>query len=175
VLDSAQLAEHLPAGARRLVDLGSGAGFPGLVLAILGVPAVDLIESDRRKAAFLREAARELGLGGVTVHAERIERVMPFPTDIVTARALAPLPRLLELARPFVAPRTRCLFLKGRGAAAELTAARAAWTMRAAVVPSRTATDGVLLILDEVQRAERRSASEPHPDPGARQPEGRGR
>ena len=102
VLDFGQLLAHLPAPAGPLVDLGSGAGFPGLVLALLGVPEVALIESDRRKAAFLREVARATG-AEVAVHAERIEVCTPWPAAVVTARALAPLPRLLPLAEPFLA------------------------------------------------------------------------
>ena len=152
ILDSGQLKAHLPADARSLVDLGSGAGLPGLILAIMGVPEVHLVESDRRKAAFLRTCAMELGLAGVRIHAARIEAVAPFAADLVTARALAPLPRLLEHAAPFLAPTTRCLFLKGREAEAELTAVRESWTMRAALVPSLSAGDGRILLLDEVTR-----------------------
>ena len=152
ILDCGQLRAHVPAHARTLVDLGSGAGLPGLVLAILGVPEVHLVESDRRKAAFLRTCMAELGLAGACIHADRIEAVPPFPADLVTARALAPLPRLLEIAAPFVATGTRCLFLKGREAEAELTAARESWTMHAGIVPSLSAADGRILLLDEVTR-----------------------
>jgi 16S rRNA (guanine527-N7)-methyltransferase len=152
VLDSGQLLRFVPPGARRLVDLGSGAGLPGLILAILGVPEVHLIEGDRRKAAFLRDAVGRLRLP-VQVHAARIEAVAGFPADIVTARALAPLPRLLELAAPFIGVGTRCLFLEGRGAEAELTEAGERWTMRAELAPSFSAPDGRILILDGVQRA----------------------
>src|SRR3954447_3134702 len=128
ILDSAQLVHLLPEGARRLVDLGSGAGLPGLVLAILGIPEVHLIESDRRKAAFLREAARATATP-VTAHARRIEAAPPLAADVVTARALAPLPNLLPLAARFATPATRCLFLKGRQAETELTEAARGWTM----------------------------------------------
>ncbi len=86
-LDSAQLCSHVPGSARSLVDLGSGAGFPGLVLAILGVPGVELIEADSRKSAFLREAARVTETP-VTIRPCRIEAVPPHPVDVVTARAL---------------------------------------------------------------------------------------
>src|SRR5690349_9665552 len=113
ILDSAQLVHLLPEGARRLVDLGSGAGLPGLILAIMGVPEVHLIESDRRKAAFLREAARATATP-VTVHACRLQAAPPLAADVVTARALAPLPQLLPLAARFATPATSNLFLKGR-------------------------------------------------------------
>jgi 16S rRNA (guanine527-N7)-methyltransferase len=157
VLDSAQLTRYLPPNAASLVDLGSGAGFPGLVLAILGVPGVHLIESDRRKAVFLREAARLSG-APVEVHAERIERMAGFRSDVVTARALAPLPRLLGLAAPFLAPATVGLFLKGRNLADELTEARKTWHMIAHMSPSLSDPMGVVLELREVRRARDRQS-----------------
>jgi 16S rRNA (guanine527-N7)-methyltransferase len=152
VLDSAQLTRYLPPNAASLVDLGSGAGFPGMVLAILGVPGVHLIESDRRKAVFLREAARLCG-APAEVHAERIERMAGFPSDAITARALAPLPRLLALARPFLSPVTVCLFLKGRNLSGELTEARKTWHMVAHMSPSLSDPMGVVLELREIRCA----------------------
>jgi 16S rRNA (guanine527-N7)-methyltransferase len=156
-LDSAQLTTHLPPNAGSLVDLGSGAGFPGMVLAILGVPGVHLIESNRRKAIFLREAAR-LTSAPVEVHAERIERMAGFLSDVVTARGLAPLPRLLGLAAPFLAPATVCLFLKGRNLTGELTEARKTWHMIAHMSPSLSDPMGVVLKLREVRRARDRQS-----------------
>lgn len=150
-LDSAQLLEFVPPGATSLIDLGSGAGFPGLVLAVLGVPGVELIEADSRKAAFLREAARVTETR-IAIHARRIEAVPAHPVDVLTARACAPLDRLLPLAERFIAPRTRCLLLKGERAAQELTAARGAWTMEASCHRSRTDPRGVVLVLDRVAR-----------------------
>src|SRR5213080_2226211 len=118
-LDSAQLLAHVPPGTQTLIDLGSGAGFPGLVLAILGVPGVELIEADARKCAFLREAAR-LAAAPVRIHNARIESVPTHAVDVVTARGCAPLDRLLVLAQPFVAPDTVCLFAKGEQAGQEV-------------------------------------------------------
>lgn len=152
VLDSAQLLRLLPAGTRRLLDIGSGAGFPGLVLALLGVSEVHLVEADRRKAAFLREAARVTGSTGLTVHARRVEELVPFPVDAVTARAVAPLERLLGLAEPFLAARGVGLFPKGRDAEAELTAAARSWTMRVERFPSLTSPEASILLLREVRR-----------------------
>jgi 16S rRNA (guanine527-N7)-methyltransferase len=120
ILDSAQIFPHLPEKARVLVDLGSGAGLPGLVLAIMGVPEVHLVESDQRKAAFLREAVRVTG-APAQVHARRAETMARPFADVVTARALAPLPALVDLAGPFLKPGGVCLFLKGRGVEEELT------------------------------------------------------
>jgi 16S rRNA (guanine527-N7)-methyltransferase len=153
-LDSAQLYAHVPQTARSLIDLGSGAGFPGLVLAILGVPAVELVEADSRKSAFLREAARVTETA-VTIRSCRIAAVPPHPVDVVTARALAPLDRLLDLAQPFLGPDALCLFLKGERAAEELTVARRRWTMTAALAPSVSDPRGVVLRLKEVARAPR--------------------
>jgi 16S rRNA (guanine527-N7)-methyltransferase len=151
ILDSAQLHPLLPSGAATLVDLGSGAGFPGLVLAILGGPHVHLVEADQRKSVFLREAIRVTG-GAATVHAVRIEAAPPLAADVVTARALAPLDKLLDLAAPFLRPRTIALFLKGRGAEGELTLARRAWNMAADLLPSRSDPTGAILRLHDLER-----------------------
>jgi 16S rRNA (guanine527-N7)-methyltransferase len=151
ILDSAQLMRFVPGAATRLVDLGSGAGLPGLVLAIMGVRDVHLIESDRRKVAFLREAARVTG-AGATVHACRIDEAPPLAADIVTARALAPLKDLLGHAHRFATPGTRCLFPKGRQVEAELTDAGASWTMEVERQPSLSDVDGRILIITELRR-----------------------
>lgn len=152
ILDSGQLWPLGASRARRLVDLGSGAGLPGLVLALLGVPEVHLIESDRRKASFLREAARACGVA-VEVHAMRIEAVPPLGADLVTARALAPLPELLALAERQMQTGTTCLFLKGRQVEAELTLARRSWTMQVTQEASLSDPDGRVLIISEIGRA----------------------
>lgn len=154
-LDSAQLQPLIPADAQSLVDLGSGAGFPGLVLAILGVPGVELIEADSRKAAFLREAARITGAPAV-IRSCRIEAVTPLEADVVTARACAPLGQLLELGERFIGRRTTCLFLKGARADEELTEAGKAWTMTATRHPSRADPSGSILLLEQVAPREPR-------------------
>ncbi len=146
MFDSAQLLPLIPEGARCLVDLGSGAGFPGLVLAILGVPEVHLIESDGRKAAFLREVSRETSTP-VDIHVSRIEQTPPFVADVVTARALAPLPKLLDLAVPFVGDNTVLLFPKGQDVDRELTEATKHTTMHIDFVPSRAHESGIILRL----------------------------
>jgi 16S rRNA (guanine527-N7)-methyltransferase len=150
-LDSAQLLPFIPEKTRSLVDLGSGAGFPGLVLAILGVPGAELIESDKRKAVFLREAAR-IANTPVRIVDSRIETAKPHPADVVTARACAPLDKLLPLAQRFIGPNTVCLFLKGEHVADELTAARREWKITAAQLPSRADPRGVILKLEQVAR-----------------------
>jgi 16S rRNA (guanine527-N7)-methyltransferase len=151
LLDSAQLWPLLPPHTRVLVDLGSGAGLPGLILAILGVPEVHLIEADGKKAVFLREAIRITGAPAV-VHAERLDRVKPVTADVVTARALAPLAELLAMSERFRGPRTVCLFLKGRSVEAELTEAGKGWKMRLTRTPSRSDPSGSVLRLEAIAR-----------------------
>jgi 16S rRNA (guanine527-N7)-methyltransferase len=154
ILDSAQLRSFVPDSARSLIDLGSGPGLPGLVLAILGVPSVELVEADSRKSAFLREAARVAG-AEVVIRPCRIQAVPPHPVDVVTARACAPLSRLLDFAQPFLAPGTVCLFPKGELFAEELTLAREGWTMRVSVEQSLSDRRGVILRLEQVVREPR--------------------
>ena len=156
-LDSAQLAAHVPTEAGNLVDLGSGAGFPGMVLALLGVGGVHLIEGDRRKAQFLHQVARATG-APATIRAERIEQTQAWPADVVSARALAPLPRLLELAGPFIVADSVCLFLKGKSVARELTDARVSWHMVAETLPSLSEPAGTVLKLRGVRRARDRQS-----------------
>ena len=151
MFDSAQLLPLLPEGARILVDLGSGAGFPGMVLAILGVPEVHLIESDGRKAAFLREVSRETSTP-VDIHVARIEEVPSFVADVVTARALAPLDKLLELASQFAGDKTVMIFPKGQDVDRELTATTKHTTMRTEFVPSRAHESSVILRLTGTDR-----------------------
>jgi 16S rRNA (guanine527-N7)-methyltransferase len=156
ILDSAQLYRFIPSSARSLIDLGSGAGLPGLVLAILGVPGVELVEADSRKGAFLREAARVTG-AEVTIRPCRIQAVPPHPVAVIAARACAPLDRLLDLAAPFLAPDGLCLFLKGERFNEELTLARKAWTMNVSVEQSLSDRRGVVLRLQQVTREPRQA------------------
>jgi len=155
ILDSAQLWAFVPERARNMIDLGSGAGFPGLVLAILGVRGVELVDADSRKCAFLREAVR-ITETDATIRPCRIEVVPRHPVDIVTARACAPLDRLLGLAEPFHAPGSECLFLKGERVEEELTLARKHWTMTVSTCQSRSDPRGVILRLRQVAREPRR-------------------
>ena len=149
--DSLQLATLMVPRPDRAIDLGSGAGFPGLILALAtGVP-FDLIEADKRKAAFLLEAAR-ITEAPVQVHAARIEAVQIPPAPLITARALAPLPKLLSLAAPLLSPGGTCLFLKGANAKAELTHAATQWHMQVRSVPSRTIPDACILRISHLSR-----------------------
>jgi len=152
IADSLQLVPFLTGPERIALDLGSGAGFPGLILAIASGWHFHLIEANRRKAAFLREAARITG-ASVSIHPLRIEQAKLPPAPIVTARALAPLDRLLALAHPFLTPHGRCLFLKGRSVEKELAAARRNWHMKVTITPSETLVHSVILQISELARA----------------------
>lgn len=146
ILDCAQLVPVIRSWPMKpmIADLGSGAGLPGMVLAILGAGPVHLIESDGRKAAFLNEA-RRLTEADATVHPVRLEAYAGPTPDLVVARALAPLDRLLGYARAVAAPSGRALFLKGRQWRDELTAARAAWHIEFTHQPSLADPAGVVL------------------------------
>lgn len=151
--DSAQLFKMAP-DTKRWVDLGSGAGFPGLVVAILmaerGEGLVTLVESDVRKGAFMREVARQTGIV-VDVASERIEsfstngRISETAIDVISARALAPLDRLLELSSALFSRNTLGLFLKGRELRSELDEAQRRWAFDSAIVPSLTDASGQIL------------------------------
>ena len=141
IADSAQLIALAPE-ARRWVDMGSGAGFPGLVIAIqlAGVPGakVHCIESDQRKCAFLREAARATGAPAV-IHPERVEAIGPEslgPVDAVTARAFAPLPLTLKLARPWMERGAVAVFPRGESARDQIAALPEAWAYAIETLPS---------------------------------------
>ena len=147
VLDSAQLAPLIPATTKSLADLGSGAGFPGLVLATLRSELdVTLIESDARKSAYLSEAARKMGLPKQPkILINRIEAAPPAQADVVTARALAPLGQLLTWADRHRANPAICLFHKGKGWRGELTEAMKDWEIECTPQPSVTDRDAVIL------------------------------
>lgn len=150
-LDSAQLYPRLPRNSQVLLDLGSGAGFPGLVLAIMGCSRVHLVETDRTKATFLREAARSTGTA-VHIHNTRIEALEPFPVDIVTARALAPISDLLVWAKPFLGPESVCFFPKGRNVEEELTSIHNIWDSELVRLPSLTDPQSTIVCMRGVRR-----------------------
>jgi 16S rRNA (guanine527-N7)-methyltransferase len=152
IADSLQLVDLAPA-ARTWVDLGTGGGFPGLIIAIAiadrAGAVVHLIESDTRKAAFLREAARIIG-APAEIHAERIESVAERigRVEVVTARALAPLPRIIELSEPFLRGGAIGIFLRGQDVDNELTEAAKSWKIQSKLQPSRTDPRGRILIVE---------------------------
>lgn len=149
-LDSWQLWDFVPETAQSLLDLGSGAGFPGLAMAIgcksRGSGTVTLVESAGKKASFLKTVIRELDLPA-NVHAGRAEDLAARPYDVITARAFAPLPRLLSYAQPFWGEGTIALLLKGQNAEKELTEAAKAWEYDVESTPSRSDETGFVLKL----------------------------
>ncbi len=153
VFDCAQLGPLIPSTCRILADFGSGGGFPGVVLAILGVKGVNLIESDQRKAVFLKEALRTTGSEGV-VHMARAEEIAPLGADVVTARALAPLERLMPLAARHLNENGICLFHKGANAVSELTATRKIWHSSVDIIRSNSDDGGAILRIGGVSRVD---------------------
>jgi len=156
IADSLQLLALAPEGARTWLDLGSGAGFPGLVLAIAGAERglrVHLVESNSRKCAFLRHIARLTGVSA-TVHEARLEAVVPGfvgQADVVSARALASLVQLLDWTAPMLKAGTIGLFPKGRDAEIELTEARKKWTFEAEILPSSTDSEARILRITSIE------------------------
>lgn len=156
--DSLQLARLISSQNGVLADLGSGAGFPGLVLAAhfhdRGGPRVILVESDQRKAAFLREAARSMEIS-VEILSTRIESDANLAVlrcvDFVTARALAPLPRLFSFVSPFLAPSAVGVFLKGRNAAREIEEALETWSFALETYPSMTEDEASILMVRAIR------------------------
>ena len=153
MLDSFQLAEHCQSSSGRIIDIGSGAGFPGLVLAIATNRPVILIESHGRKCSFLREVVEATSAPAVVLNT-RVETYAAEsaenPVDILTARALAPLPKLCEMAESLSA-RT-CLFQKGARWRDELTEAQKVWKIRLKMFESRTSPDGRILRITGLAR-----------------------
>jgi len=154
-LDSWQIWPAIPDTASNFIDLGSGAGFPGLAMAIgcksRGQGSVTLVESAGKKTAFLKAVIRELNLPAIAT-SERAENIEPEAYDIITARAFAPLPRLFSYAQPFWGEGTIGLFLKGEAASEELTQASKEWRYDVETIPSRSDVTGCLLKITELRR-----------------------
>lgn len=164
--DSAQLVDLAPAGPVNWVDLGSGAGFPGLVVAIMLAgrvgSSVVLVESDVRKCAFLGEVVRKTGMSGalaVEIVNARIENPSTQArlgrVNVASARALAPLDKLFELSAPLFGPETVGLFLKGRDVASEIDSAALRWVFRHELKPSRTDAEGGVAVVRKLELKQR--------------------
>ena len=154
IADSAQVFTHLPARARIWLDLGSGAGFPGLVVAILAKEQapdlrVELVESDQRKCVFLQTVARALDLS-VIITRSRIEALSPRGADVISARALAPMEQLCRYCQPHLAPAGIGLFLKGANVGAELAEAKKSYNFNAEIFPSETGSTGILVQISDL-------------------------
>ena len=157
ILDSAQLLKICPRNIQNWLDLGSGGGLPGVVVAILAkelIPSLNmtLVESDKRKSVFLRTAIRELELNATVLNA-RIEKTAPLQADVISARALAELDVLLALAEPHLTKNTICLFQKGENWQKELSKAQQSWSFHCDITKSETQSGAIILKLGEVGRA----------------------
>ena len=149
ILDSAQLVSYLPKTPSVILDMGSGAGLPGVILAILTRHQLHLVESDSRKIAFMRTALRETGTSAI-LHEQRMETVPALRPDIITARALAPLSQLITLASGQHHEKIEYLFLKGREAKQELTALPACPKLEAECLPSMTDSQASIIRLKTI-------------------------
>jgi 16S rRNA (guanine527-N7)-methyltransferase len=155
ILDSAQIFSVTPESAIHFVDIGSGGGLPGIVLAVLSEELAPdrrftLVESDQRKAAFLREASRALCLN-LTVLSERAESISPLGAEVLSARAFAPLSQLLGTAQRHLLPDGCCLFPKGESYMDEIDAAKKEWTFEYEAITSKTDPRGAILKIYGIQ------------------------
>ena len=156
ILDSAQIYRHLQTPGC-LFDLGSGGGFPGFILAILGYPTVKLIESNGKKCTFLRNVSRLLGVEVEVIHG-RIENYRPLKqATYITSRALAPLEKLLAYSEPLLSPYGRCFFLKGANAESELTNAKKTWIMQVQKHVSISDPNGIILEIGGITSIDRKT------------------
>jgi len=154
ILDSTQLQPLLPKSAKIVADIGSGAGLPGLVLAIItepGGPEFHLIESNAKKCTFLREANR-ITKAGAIIHHARAEDLINIKADIVVARAVSSLEKLLEYAKPLLKKDGQCLFLKGQKWREELTKSQKNWIINASTTQSLSDPSGMVLKLEGIVR-----------------------
>lgn len=154
--DCIQIIDHSGPLSGRWVDLGSGGGFPGIVVAILGADwdlDVTLVESDQRKSAFLRAVLRETGLTRASVISDRIESVPPLSADHVSARALAPLATLLPMVERHMRPQGQAWLMKGQAWRQECEAAKADWRFDLRAIPSRTDPEAAILNITGVSHA----------------------
>lgn len=154
-LDSAQMVPHLhdAFGNKKLsiLDIGSGAGFPGLVLGAMGVASANMVESNGRKCIFMRQVSRETG-ADAAIHNVRIEELEPFPIDIITSRACARISQLLDWAEAFLPQSPEMWLLKGESAEEELTEAQACWSMTVSRFDSLSDPSGVILRLCDIKK-----------------------
>ncbi len=151
IVDSVQLIDHA-SGNGRWVDLGAGAGFPGMVVGILGHHPVTLVETRAKRVVFLSEVIESLGLKDrVTIFAGKVERLEATPFDILSARAFAPLDRLLATAYHLSTPASRWILPKGRSATAELEVASRSWQGSFSTVPSITDPEAAIILAENVR------------------------
>lgn len=159
-LDSVQLFQYVPETAKTLVDFGSGAGFPGMVLAIIAKEKtpylkVTLVESVKKKTLYLKEVAEKTETQVAIVN-ERIENLSPQKVEVITSRAMTSLAELLGYAFPFCKKETICIFPKGKKYAEELAEAHKKWLFKCSIEPSEQSEEGRILIIKNIQKKKRR-------------------
>ena len=153
ILDSAQLLPLILSAGKQptVLDIGSGAGLPGLALAILGGCEVTLVEANARKCRFLEEVSSQTQ-AAVDIICARVEEVNPWMSDFVVSRAVAPLSQLLEYSAPFCGPESQCLFLKGKDTENEIKQARALWNFGVDIFPSKTSCQGTVIRVQHIRK-----------------------
>ena len=151
--DSAQLIDYINKDTKplKILDLGSGAGFPGLVISLLGAGEVHLVEAVGKKCSFMKQVIQKTGMNAI-VHNLRIEQMNAFSVDLITSRACADLDKLLELTSPFMNDQTECLFLKGEKSENEIKHASKKWVFDIKKIPSKSEESGKILHLSNIQR-----------------------
>jgi 16S rRNA (guanine527-N7)-methyltransferase len=151
ILDSAQLAPLIGSQIKSIADIGTGAGFPGMVLSIIGAAEeIHLIESNERKNAFLREVNR-VTKAGTIIHNIRVEKLQEVSVDLVVSRAVASLEQLLQYVNPLIKKGGQCLFLKGKKWREELTEVQKKWIINESVIQSLSDPSGMILKLEEIK------------------------
>jgi 16S rRNA (guanine527-N7)-methyltransferase len=151
-LDSLQLLKYLDGEKGAIVDIGSGAGFPGMALAICGVKNIHLIESDSKKTTFLKEVSR-ITKTDIFIRNERVEKIKNLdPVNIILSRAFADLNTLLGCSSSLISQETKCLFHKGKNYSKELEDAKKSWSFDAIMFPSVTDENGVIVKLSNIHR-----------------------
>ena len=153
-LDSAQLLPHIGNDVKTIVDMGSGGGFPAMVLAMTGRFDVHCIESDQKKIEFLRNVSRETKTK-INLHCCRLEHAPELSADLVTSRALASLDKLLSFAEPFSHAKTQCLFLKGANHNEEIACTKQNWHVKFSTYESITDPEGVILKVESFENAQK--------------------
>ena len=156
-LDSMQLFDLIPENAKIVYDFGSGAGFPGLVLAIMSKEKTPylkfkLVESIKKKTMYLNAVKEKCGLDNVEIINERIENIVAEKADVITSRAMASLTDLLKYSQKFCSSKTRCIFLKGKSFQEEISEAQKFWSFKCDVLPSQESDEGVILIITDIKK-----------------------
>lgn len=151
--DSAQLQSYIPNNAMSLMDIGTGAGLPGMILAIIFPDlVVDLVEANQKKCAFLENAKHQLHLNKVSIHPKRIEAIQGKQYDVITSRALAPLKKLCSYSEPFLKENTLCIFPKGSTVKTEIEELKECWVGDITLHPSTTHQQSSIVLLRNIRK-----------------------